>query len=131
MTISSKDYVLLETYNKQLSLISQNIELISQQLEYLHIAESMINELSKTNPSQELLIPIGAGLFLPVNAVDISSIKTSVGAGIVVDKTPSQAKKYILERKKSLENNYEKFTKDYDIVSLNALKLQEELDKKV
>ena len=131
MTIPSKDYVQLETYNQQLSHISKNIDALSQQLDYLHIAESMIEELSIATPSQELLIPIGSGLFLPVSAKELTTIKTLVGSGIVVDKTPLEAKEFIHNKKKHLESVHTKLLNEYDIISQLAIKLQEEMDKKV
>lgn len=131
MTIPSRQYVELETLNQQLSHIDKQLAQTQQQLEYLSIAQNMLSELENASGDQEMLIPLGGGLFLPVQAKELSVVKTAVGAGVVVDKTPKAAKELLVVKIKELQNLQTSLSQNYDAVAQKAQQLQEDMDKKI
>ncbi|MFP4523353.1 MAG: prefoldin subunit alpha [Candidatus Woesearchaeota archaeon] len=131
MAIPSRQYVELETLNQQLSHIDKQISQTTQQLDYLSIAQNMLSELETASDEQEMLIPLGGGLFLPVKAKELSLIKTAVGAGVVIDKTPKDAKEFLVKKINELQELHDKLSQEYQVAAQKATALQEEMDKKI
>lgn len=71
----------------------------------LNDTRSAIDAISgiSTNPQNEILIPIGGGLLLPVKDLGATRIVMSVGAGVAIEKDLTSAKEYLQSREKELE----------------------------
>ncbi len=53
--------------------------------------------------SADLLIPIGGGTLIPVQAPPIKNVVVSVGAGVAIEKNRDSAKEYLQARRSELE----------------------------
>lgn len=90
--VSAKKYVDLELLNKQVAELERTIELTDQEIERASVASAMLAELQTTQEGQEILIPLGSGVFATVAANALSTVKMAVGAGVLVERTPEDAK---------------------------------------
>ncbi len=129
MMIKPDKYVDLEMYNQHLQELEQSVQLADEQLEYAAISLDVIKELGSAKVGQELLVPFGNGVFLTVLTSDIENVKFGVGAGVVVDKSTSDAKKYIEDRVKELTDYREQSLVLFDQVATKALALQKDIEK--
>lgn len=55
------------------------------------------------NQKNDLLLPIGGGLLLPVSDVEAKRLILSIGAGVAVEKDLESAKAFLQAREKELE----------------------------
>lgn len=131
MSVNQKDYVKLEMLNQRLSELTQTIDLANTQIEHFTVALEMLSSLSTVKEGQELLVPIGGGSFVAVNASNVSTVKLSVGAGVVVDKPVSEAIAYITNQSEQVKQFSSQTAGVYDQVVAKILKLQEDMDSQV
>lgn len=85
--VDNRDYVQLQLLNQQLQELDGAINQSNHQIEVALIASQTLETLSTSSPNQELLIPLGSGAFLEVQASAVDKVKLVVGAGVVVDKS--------------------------------------------
>lgn len=79
-------------------------------------ALSFVEELVKTESNMKVLLPIGGGNYVHAEIVDKNRIEVSVGAGIVITKTPAEGKEIIEKRRDNLLQviqNYEQRLQQY------------------
>lgn len=65
-------------------------------------ALNFVEELMKTESSMRVMLPIGGGNYVHAEIVDKDKIEVSVGAGLVITKTPAEGKEVIEKRKENL-----------------------------
>jgi prefoldin alpha subunit len=124
-----QEYVELELINQRLTEITQSMQLAEQQLEQASVAISVIKELKDSKTDQELLVPVGNGVFFSVQRPAIGDIKVAVGAGVVVDKSAEDALKFVSEQLTEMEAYYQKLVEAYDETVLTAQQLQAKIEK--
>lgn len=131
MNVDKKDYVKLEMLNQRISELQQSLDLARQQLEHSSVALDVLNTLKSSKLDQELLVPIGSGVFITVNAKDISNVKMAVGAGVIVDKSVLDAISFINDQSSQIQDYYSQTLELYDQVVSKAMSLQEEIEFKM
>ncbi|MEM1583287.1 MAG: prefoldin subunit alpha [Nitrososphaerota archaeon] len=65
-------------------------------------ALNFVEELIKTESGMKVLLPIGGGNYVHAEIVDKDKIEVSVGAGIVITKTPAEGREIIEKRRENL-----------------------------
>ena len=126
-----KSVVELEVVNQRLTELNQSLQLVEQQLEQTSIALAVMNELDSANKGQEILVPIGGGVFFTVNKSSVSDIKVAVGAGVVVDKSSKDAQSFVKKQFDELQAYYQQLVMTYDVTAQKADILQREIEKKM
>jgi len=126
--VPSKDYVDLELMNRQLQDLERSLQMADQELEYADVAISMISELKGTDSNQEILIPIGNGVFFTVHVGDVRQVKVAVGSGVLVDKTADDAIDFVKGQITELENYRLQSLKLYEQVADKTVELQEKIE---
>jgi prefoldin alpha subunit len=131
----NQKYVELELLNQQLGELENTLFLADEHINQLQLAKDAIENLETIKKGKEnsenILVPISAGIFLPVSGVDLEKIKVSVGANIVVEKNSKETLKIIDKHIKNMSEHKEKTIELFDKVSLKAIKLQEEIQKNI
>lgn len=131
MNVNQKDYLELELLNQRLSELNQTMEFARQQLEHSSVALEMLNAMSDVKEGQELLVPIGGGTFITVDAKDIKNVKVAVGAGVVVEKPIDEALNYINSQAEQI-NKFSLETNDlYEKTVSKAIELQEKIENQI
>lgn len=128
MAVDQKDYVELEMLNQRLTELQQSLDYSNQQIEHSSVALAMIKSLSNVKVGQELLVPIGGGVFITVNASDVKSVKLAVGAGVVVEKNIDDALTRVINQSKQIQEFYSQTSDVYDQVVSKTVKLQEKIE---
>lgn len=128
MNVSNDDYVQLELLNQQVTELDQTIKLIEEQQEHSIMATAMLTELKTAKKGQEMLIPIGSGAFLTVNAGDIKQVKVAVGAGIVVDRSASDTLLMLNKQMGELKAQQQQSYSLYDEVVSRIMNLQKKIE---
>ncbi len=96
---------LIEYYKTQLQSIETQFSYIQTTiLDYMQ-AKITIEKISETKKGTDFLVPIGGGTFTYVTAKNTSQILTEVGAGIVIDRTPTEAIEIVQKRIDTLEQS--------------------------
>jgi len=79
-------------------------------------ALSFIEELLKSESNMKILVPIGGGNYVHAEITDRDKVEVSVGAGVIVTKSPQEGKEIIEKRRETLlqaVQNYEQRLQQY------------------
>ena len=91
---------LLEGYYQEVTVREQSA---SNALTETRSAIEAIDGLSE-NPKSEVLLPIGAGILLPLKDVETRKYIVSVGAGIAIEKDVVAVRNFLDERQKEVQS---------------------------
>jgi len=79
----------------------QDLNQVNQQINNIEATREGIEELSKKE-QQDIVSPIGAGVYMPSLAKNSGKLLVEIGSGIVVEKKPEQAIITLGDRKDNL-----------------------------
>lgn len=82
--------------------LQQRINTLSSLLSELQAASSTIEEVEKVGEGAEVLIPIGGASYLKARLAHGGRVVVGLGAGVAVDKSLEDAKKYLEKRMEEL-----------------------------
>ncbi len=92
--------VLHQLLSRRLEQINEQAKLIEQRLLELETTGQALDDLKGLKGGEEILIPMGSGCYTYGRAGDSGRLLCDVGAGVMVSKSPGEAKK-ILEDKEA------------------------------
>ncbi len=96
---------MIDYYRSQLeSIDTQNNYLQAAILDYQK-SKLTVEKLAETKSGNEILIPIGGGVFTYATTKNTTKVLTDIGAGIVIEKTPKDAISIIEKRIDGLKEN--------------------------
>jgi prefoldin alpha subunit len=98
---------LIEYYKQQLSSIETQFSYVQSSIMEYSQAKITIEKIKETKTGTEILIPIGGGTFSFAAVKNPSKILTDVGAGIIIEKTPSESIEVLEKRIENLQKNQE------------------------
>ncbi|MFH1500681.1 MAG: prefoldin subunit alpha [archaeon] len=117
-----------ENYILQLSLLEQQSQEIEKQI---NLVEQQINELQifslnldKFKGEGEMLAPLGRGVFVKSEVKD-KKLFVNIGSGVIVKKTPEEAKEIVLDQVNKLGNLRVELFNEIEKVNSELLKLIE------
>lgn len=96
---------MIDYYKSQLeSIENQNNYLKAAIMDYQK-AKLTVEKLAETKTGNEILIPIGGGVFTYATTKKTSKVLTDIGSGIVIEKKPEEAITVIDKRIEGLQEN--------------------------
>lgn len=120
----------------QLDNVARQQEIVRTSIEEHLRAKEALAQYSKTAENEELLIPVGAGVFVHAKAGNRKSCVTSIGAGVLIEKNIEETEKLldgrIEELKKAsreLDEQAEKITYAIEQLSKEAREQYEALQR--
>jgi prefoldin alpha subunit len=119
----------LELINQRLSELDQRLQLAQTQQEHAKLALSILDQLSSANQGDELLMPIGNGMFVPVQVTETKQVKVAVGAQTFVDKSFHASIEAINQQITETQSIHTQLLSQYDQVSRKAQKLQDQIER--
>ena len=132
----AKYMALIEQYKEQMNSIEIQSQYLQAAIADYSKAKITIEQLTKTNPGSEILLPIGGSTFIDATAKNTSKVLFDIGGGIVTEKTSEDAIKKINQRIEDLQKTQEKLLammqnlqNEATEVSAKAQKLYEEQQK--
>ena len=120
------EYQMLEENFKQMN---QQRELFAAKMMELEQTRQVVEEMKKTKDGEDVLIPLGSGMFLPGKINKKEKIIIGIGADIVVEKDSEGVNKIIEERKLILENGMENLQNNMLQIAQQIQKIQVEAQK--
>ena len=99
---------MIEYYKEQLASIDMQIQYLQAAVADYHKAKITVEQLNKTKGADDILVPVGLGVFINASTKDTSKILVDIGAGIVAEKTVDDAIKKIDGRIEALQENQKK-----------------------
>lgn len=118
----------MNSYLAMIDLYKEQMETIETQVAYL---QTIINDYTKAkvtienlekNKYEEILIPIGGGVFLPARCGDVSSVLVSESSDVVIKKSLNDAKESIEKKISNMQETMKKLGETYS-------KIQEKIDE--
>ena len=96
---------LIDYYKSQLESIENQYNYLQAAIMDYQKAKITVEKLAETKSGNEILIPIGGGVFTYAAAKKPSKVLTDIGSGIVIEKTPKDALLVMDKRIKGLQEN--------------------------
>ena len=119
---TQRKYIEIQILEQQIKQIQKNLEILNQQIFELNMISNSLTEIKKTKIGQELLVPLGSGIFIKTELKDNNEILTNVGSDVVVSKTNAETKTFI---KSQTEFVIEMITKIEQELHLSISKYEE------
>jgi len=121
----TRNLTLLEYYKEQLG----NLEMQQQYLQAAFLdyqkAKITLENLGKTKGKQEILMPVGSGVFITGQAQDASKVLIDIGAGLVAEKPVNEAVDKIDDRIGQVQQNQQKLYEAMQKLQAEAEQLSE------
>ncbi|MBT3984771.1 prefoldin subunit alpha [archaeon] len=122
-------YQNMQEFNNQLQAMQQQVDVLEKQTVELNTVKEGLDSIEQCNGDEEILIPLGSGIFLKGGIKDKAQVTMNVGAGIVVEKSISGALKLVEEQIVKMGSFKEELTKEMGEISMTLQKLQLEMQK--
>jgi prefoldin alpha subunit len=100
----------IEQYKEQMNSLDMQASYIQAAIMDYNKAKMTLEQLSKTNKNDEILLPIGGSTFIKASTTDSSKVLFDIGAGLVCEKTSQDAVKKIDSRIEDLQKTQEKLS---------------------
>ena len=125
--------VQIRSYQATLQEMARQTALAERAIDEIAATIEAIEQLPKTKES-EALIPLGSGVFAKAELLDKKNFIVTAGAGVHLEKTVAETKKFLEERKARLEANDKMLREQAERLSIeleNANQIAEELYAKL
>ncbi len=131
MTVSEKDaqekYFQFQLLAQQVEQLDQVISTLRKQVEELNSLKQTLEEITHIPEGNELLVPLGAGIFLKASLKDTKELLMNVGSKVVVKKTPFEALEMIKIQVEEITRVLEDSEKEHAKLATEQGALQEEV----
>ena len=121
---SAAEYALLTQIADELR---RRIELLNAALGEMAAAKSALEEVEKLEKGEEILVPLGSGVYLKAMVADKQSALLALGADVVVERSFSEIKEYLDRREQQIREALQKSVNDYQVVVSRLRELEREL----
>jgi len=104
----SKYAVMIENYKEQLNYLDMQYSYLQTAIADCNKAKITLDQMNKTDNNNEILVPVGGGVFVNANIKNTSKVLFDIGAGLATEKTSEDAIKKIDSRIENLQKTQEK-----------------------
>ncbi len=94
----------IELLQNQANVHNQNIEILAVSLSEMRQSIETLEEVKKTEPGREILMPLGTGSFAKAELTDSSRVIIGVGAGFSIEKDVDEAKAIVDKRIQDMDS---------------------------
>ncbi len=99
-----KQYLEFQILNQQLQQLQQQAGMIENQIIELRKLSDNLDSIKQLKGNNELLVPMGAGIFMKAQLKDNSTLLINVGSDVIVKKTFLESKEMLESQLKELED---------------------------
>lgn len=107
--------------------LRRRIELLNAALGEMAAAKSALEEVEKLETGEEILVPLGSGVYLKATIADKQSALLALGADVVVERSFSEIREYLDRREQQIREALQKSVNDYQVVVSRLRELEREL----
>jgi prefoldin alpha subunit len=118
--MSNEQQQLLQRIYQEQQLTESNITLLQQRLEVVQAYLTnyraglmVLEEIENRNEGDEMLMNVGGSIFVQAKLVDPSNVTRSIGSGVRIEQSVSDAKTAVQEQITGLEKQYETIAEEY------------------
>ena len=104
----AKCLTLIEQYKEQINSVEMQSSYLQAIINEYNKVKITLENIVKINKGSEVLLPLGGSTFIEANITNPSKVLFDIGAGIVTEKTSSNAISKIDERIEDLQKTQEK-----------------------
>ena len=94
----------IELLQNQSNVHNQNIEILTVSISEMRQSIDTLEEIKKTEPGREILMPLGTGSFAKAEIKDNSRVIIGVGGGFSIEKDVDEAKAIVDKRIQDTES---------------------------
>lgn len=99
-----KILVELNVYEQQAQILQRRIDLINASLQEIALTSESLDELKNIEEQNEVLMPLGSGIYVKARIIERKKVIFSLGADIVADKDITGAQLSLDQRSLALQN---------------------------
>ncbi|MBS7251118.1 MAG: prefoldin subunit alpha [Candidatus Freyarchaeota archaeon] len=94
----------LNAYEQQARILQRRIDLINASLQEIALTTESLDELKNVTEDNEVLMPLGSGVYVRAKIIDMKKVITTIGAEVAVDKDITGAQLSLDQRSMALQN---------------------------
>ena len=117
----------MQEMQQHLEQLQQQRQMVEQQLEDLAMSSNGLEEFEKLKKGDVVLFPVSSGIFAKATLDDPKKLLVNIGAKVIVDKTPSEAKRILQDQLKELQELHEKIVGRLQAFMIQAQALDQQL----
>jgi len=114
---------------KHLEELGQSALLLDRKYAEIEAAREAFEDITKLKEKNEVLVPIGNGIFSHGKITETQKFLVEVGAGILMEKDPESARKFLEEKKNEIEKLAEELQAEINETSERMNSLAAEIEK--
>jgi len=119
----------LRLREEQVKSLNDNLRLLSLQVDELGKTIDTINHIKNLAAGEEMLIPLGPGVFMKAKVADVSTLTMELGARILAERKPDAVAKILEEQKKQTEEARNSVEQQLNSVVQRAQVVQKDLEE--
>ena len=102
---------------QRMQALQQQLEILQHQLGELEQVKESITAVNDSDNEQEVLVPLGAGVFVKGKFSETDKVFMNVGANVVVKKAPKDAEEIVVKQIEQLKNIGEQMNQEVASIS--------------
>ena len=100
----------MQELGTRMKFLEEQMQKLEQQLQELANVKETVEEISNVEAGKDLLIPLGAGVFIRAKVKETDKVVMNVGSSVVVEKDIRDASQLVSNQLIALEEVKEKMT---------------------
>ncbi len=122
-------YQQFQLIQQQLEQLTQHMQVLTQQNEELDISLNAMDEISQTQPNNEILAPIANGIFLKTKLEDNKKFVVNVGSNVTVERTVEEVKALLEQQQMEITAQISQVDTIMEQLSAQAMEIYQEVQK--
>jgi len=124
-----KKYLELQLINQNFQQIKEQLTILSQQIVQLQSTSDSLDALGDVKGKNEILVPLGGGLFAKADFDKGENVLANVGADVLVERDLQDGKGLVKQQIDELADIISELEINLQHLSVEAQKIQEEIEK--
>ena len=118
------EYALL---SQLLEDLRRRIDLLNSSLNEIVAAKKALEEVQKLNEGEEILMPLGAGIYVRARLANKSNMMITIGANIMIERSPEEAQKTIEGKEQEVRDALQRAIADYQVLVNRLRELEQQI----
>ncbi len=118
-----------EMYRQELANIQKQLQELSYRIQELDLVLNSLEAIKKNNGDEEIIVPIGQGVYIKTKIVDKKDILIDVGSNVIIEKDIDKAIEYVKERFDEISKYIDRLNKDAQYFTTKLQELEPILNK--
>lgn len=124
-------YLEFQLLDQQLKQLTQQMDILEQQLEDARIAKDSVAQIGKVAKGTEILVPVSNGIFIRARIEDSSELLINVGTNVTVSKSGVDTQKLIDTQVLEIQGAHDYVWQQVQICETAMKQIEEEIKSEV